>query len=508
MSTKYLRITVVILFVLAALVLLVTAVESCNWRYVHDSPLMLYAGFLMDRYGAVPYRDFFDMNMPGTYWVMWVEGRVFGWSDLAFRAFDLLWLTVLCALTFLWIRPFGRLSAIFAFMAFPLWYLLAGPSMSLQREYMALLPFASVLVISCAGLNASPQVRCFCAGVLAAATVLIKPQFLFLSLPALIFLMRQIKAQQVNIARPVIFLFVGLLVPCGATLLYLLLTHSLQAFLDISLNYWPLYTHMTGSHSPISGVDRWFYIAESTFKGLWTLYLPMALLGLFALSRDSTMNNRFMLVAAMLLLSAIYPAFSGQFWSYHWIPFQYVALCASSLSIRSLQNERVALPSLLPLSTGVFLLCSLCALCAHQADAMIRPAVNQYETRPLKLGVPDEIHDFLRTNMREGDTVQPLDWTGGAVHGMLLARARLATRFMYDFHFYHHISSPYIQKLRREFMNELSESKPRFIIEVLENKPWPQGPDTTREFPELQLYLQQRYHAVQIGQTYRIHERN
>src|SRR5687768_13818935 len=82
------RIAVLALLGLSAVVVAGLAVVSLRWRYVHDSPLMMYAGFLIDR-GAVPYRDFFDMNMPGTYFVMWTMGRVFGWTDLAFRLFDL-----------------------------------------------------------------------------------------------------------------------------------------------------------------------------------------------------------------------------------------------------------------------------------------------------------------------------------------------------------------------------------------------------------------------------------
>jgi len=64
---------------------------------------------------------------------------------------------------------------------------------------------------------------------------------------------------------------------------------------------------------------------------------------------------------------------------------------------------------------------------------------------------------------------------------------------MYDLHFYHHISSPYIRALRQEFMNELAVAKPRFVVEVLDNKPWPIGADTTRDFPELKSFREQDY---------------
>ena len=37
-----------------------------------------------------------------------------------------------------------------ASIAFPLWYLGAGPSLSLQREYLALVPFAGMLAVATA----------------------------------------------------------------------------------------------------------------------------------------------------------------------------------------------------------------------------------------------------------------------------------------------------------------------------------------------------------------------
>jgi hypothetical protein len=89
-----------------------------------------------------------------------------------------------------------------------------------------------------------------------------------------------------------------------------------------------------------------------------------------------------------------------------------------------------------------------------------------------------------------------------------MARARLATRFIYDFHFYHHVESPYIQRLRQEFMRELSDQKPRYIVQVIENKPWPTGAHTTRSLPQLQTYLEQYYVLVKEKETYRILERS
>ena len=40
--------------------------RSWGWPLIHDAPLMHYIAWLMAQ-GAVPYRDVFDMNVPGVY---------------------------------------------------------------------------------------------------------------------------------------------------------------------------------------------------------------------------------------------------------------------------------------------------------------------------------------------------------------------------------------------------------------------------------------------------------
>jgi hypothetical protein len=498
------RIAVALVLSIAAATLIAAALESLKWRYVHDSPLMIYAGFLLAG-GAVPYRDFFDMNMPGTYFVMLAMGRIFGWDDLGFRAFDLLCLASISVSTFLWMRRFGNLPAFAASVAFPLWYLNAGPSMSLQREYIALIPFAGTLAIAMPPTSDSkPGLRVFLTGFLTGVTMLIKPQYFIMYLPPMIILMQDSTAS-VSRRRLEAALLGGMLLPLGATFLYLVRSGALKPFLDIAVNYWPLYAQMTGWHQPISGLDRLAYVVRSTRDGLMTFYLPFAVVGLGVLCSDHTQRRYASVLAALLGAAAIYPALSGQFWAYHWIPFRYMALCVASLAVREVPIKTWSLAGVAPIVAATFLLLSLSSISPGWPGQGFRGggAANLP-----KGGVPDEVAQFLRSHMRSGDVVQPLDWTGGAVHGMLIARAPLATRFMYDFHFYHHISSPYIQGLRREFMKEITAAKPRFIIQVFENKPWPVGADTTRDFPELKSFLEQHYFTAQTGHTYRILQRN
>ena len=92
---------------------------------------------------------------------------------------------------------------------------------------------------------------------------------------------------------------------------------------------------------------------------------------------------------------------------------------------------------------------------------------------------------------------------------MLETRTPIATPYVFDFYFYHHVSKPYIQSLRVVFVQPLAAASPRFIIEVTAiDKPWVSGEDTTREFPELRAFLNENYSVTMDRDDYIIYERD
>ena len=111
----------------------------------------------------------------------------------------------------------------------------------------------------------------------------------------------------------------------------------------------------------------------------------------------------------------------------------------------------------------------------------------------------------MNENVGPDQTVQPLDWMGPSVHAMLLAETRLATRFMYDYHFYHHISSSPVRHLREIFIAELQFAKPDFVIVAQERfKSSVRGFDTSDHFDALEEFLDQYYELIQEEDAYHI----
>src|SRR5262249_8093250 len=105
----------------------------------------------------------------------------------------------------------------------------------------------------------------------------------------------------------------------------------------------------------------------------------------------------------------------------------------------------------------------------------------------------------LRARLRPGDTVQPLDVTAGAVHAMYLARADIATPFLYDFHFYHHPASAITRRLRRRFLAGMDHSRPRFVVAATTSGWRPVGSETA-DFPELDALLRRDYRGLWRGE--------
>jgi hypothetical protein len=111
----------------------------------------------------------------------------------------------------------------------------------------------------------------------------------------------------------------------------------------------------------------------------------------------------------------------------------------------------------------------------------------------------------LSTQVHQGETVQPIDWTGGALHALLRKKIPIATSFLYSYHFYHHVSHPVVQDLRRRFIEAMLSRSPDVVIFVEPaNRPQPRGEGTSEHFPELERVLEENYQIVYSEPEFRI----
>ncbi len=482
------RLTNILLILLAAY-LVTQAVYSTRWQIAHDEAPLLYEAFLMQS-GQMPYRDLFDFQMPGSFIAYFALGSLSGFNAFRLRLLDLLILAAILTVTYFALKRLGKAPALAAALLFGLKYLQGGPSMSLQREYLLLVFLAPALYISLLD-EMTPRLR-LTLGVLFGLSALIKPH-------AAIGLLPMLAADLwAFVKRPNLTLLptaVGFLIPIAAVFAWLGFIGALTPFLNIATNYWGLYSQINGQMEITSSAERLSLLLTQTLHlGGHALWLIPAAIGIYF-----NQNKKTWLLASLAFCYAIYPALSGQFFPYHYIPFTYFIILLASLTF---DFRPSTFPSFILHLSSFILIISLLL----PSQTFIR----QLQGRPISTSTDRavEITNFLERKLKGGDTVQPLDWTGGSLLAMLETRARIATPYVFDFYFYHHVSNSYIQSLRVDFMNDLQAANPRFIIEVTAiDKPWVAGLDTSREFPELRAYLEENYFVAIDKDDYVIYER-
>jgi hypothetical protein len=482
----------ILFIILLAIFLIMQAIFSLQWPLAHDQAPLLYETFLMQN-GKIPYKDFFDFQMPGSYIIYYLLGVISNFGPLRIRILDLLILTTIIFISYQALKKSSHISALTAGILFALQYLSGGPSLSLQREYLILIFLSSAIFISLQD-SLSNNHRLIL-GFLFGLAASIKPHAAIGLIPIILFDLHPfVSLRDPSWLKKILPYFIGFFTPILLIIIWLASTNALTPFLDIVLNYWGLYSQINGELVILSSTERLPYILNLVWRfGGHALWLIPAAFAIYL-----NQNKKTYLLASLALCYAIYPALSGQFFAYHYILFFYCIIFLSSLSITNYKLPITNYASLLFLLT-IFI--------------TIRPSqtfIRQLNSQPIVTSSDRavEIKNFLDKNLDKDDLVQPLDWTGGTLLAMLQTRAPIATEYVFDFYFYHHISNPYIQNLRNDFMNQLQASRPRFIIEVTSaDKPWVGGDDTTRtKFPELQIFLDENYSITIQKDDYVIYE--
>jgi hypothetical protein len=509
------RILWIVICLAVGSILLLQMYFSLSFKIEHDSPLFLYISYGMARWNFVPFRDILDINMPGVYWCYLIIGQTAGYQQMGYRIVDLIMLVILMGVSFCWLKKIDARAAFIGAALFGIRYLTFGPRMSFQREYIALFFLIPAFSLSTND-DGHGKRRLFLAGIFTGIAVLIKPVTIIFLLPIILveILSRARDANRSSglcLAATLLALAAGLCVPIILLAVYLLQNQALSPFLDLLVHYWPLYNHINGNLEVNPNVAYQVgYINDNFFKfGNQSIWLIPAILGWYLVYFHASIppeKRKLMLYLGMFLLCSIcYAALLGKFWHYHWLIFMYFViqlgvLCfVGSLQVNIPRRQSAILFCLAGLATVYLVVPVGREILERNQDTTIygQPGLRRV----------DEIAAYLKANVGPGETVQPLDWTGGAVHAMLLADTRIATPFIYDFYFYHDIDEPYILDLRRRFLEALAAANPKIIIDIDEDKPWVEGVNTTRQFPDLQTYIEENYSTAVKTESYTLYRR-
>jgi hypothetical protein len=454
--------------------------KSVGWPLVHDAPIMHYVAWRIAE-GATPYRDLFDMNFPGVYLFHLGVVRVLGTGDLAWRAVDLGVTAVAALLVALMAAPWGRVAAIGGALFFAAYHLASGAWNAGQRDFL-LCPFllaGALGVVRWAELGGLPAL--FGGGLALGAGMTIKPHTVVLvaALGAFIIL----RARRLSL--PVAVFVAGVVVAPLAAVAWLAALGALGAWRDIVFGYLvPLY-------SRVSRPTDWLYFRWH----VWVAILATLAVSLASVAWRGAITARHAVAMLGLAYGLVHFVAQRKGWEYHLYPlaaFAAVLLCAEIERARA-GGRRLAFNALVAGLAAVVWL-----LGVKGAEAVDSGWIAMKERRVSAL-VSD-----LAARTSPGETVQVLDTTDGGVHALLRARLVQPSRFLYDFHFFHHVDAPMIQRLRAELLRDLRARPPALV--VVWEPGWPSGGyERLAAFPALATWLAEHYVLARQGDGYRIH---
>jgi dolichyl-phosphate-mannose-protein mannosyltransferase len=471
--------------------------RSWGWALVHDAPLMHYVAWLIAQ-GAVPYRDVFDMNMPGIYLLHLGVISTLGEGDRAWRLFDLAWLGLTAAALFGFSRRMGDTwSGLAAGLLFVLYHLSGGAWRAGQRDFL-LTPFLVLAAWGAARVweTGGARASVVWGGLAAGAGVMLKPHaaLFWIACGAVVAL----GSRRSSVTR-------ALVLWCGAGLTapvlvmgWLTWRGGAGPFVSILTGYLlPLYSH-------VGRVSVWWAVRGHVFGWeIWSCLIALGLLG-FARRLEPPWGIR----RGLAVLGAVYGIFhyalQGKGWEYHLYPFA-VFICALAsipLAARAKTAEPSrgdAAPALSRAFTLAVLVLAVSLLVAKGVEAADAPWIADKERRVASL-----VRDLQP--LAGAGPVQVMDVTGGGVHALLRLHLRQPTRFLYDFHFFHDVADARIRALREEFASDLERGRPTAIV-VFENTWRRPGYDRLDEFPALTELLARDYRLAVDGDGYRIYAR-
>ena len=440
-------------WVVALILILTTCIiifQSRHWSMLLDSPIYHYIAWLMTN-GAVPYKDIFDQNFPGTFYLHFLVIKLLGSSDASFRLFDLLWLGITNLYIFLYCRKFGVLPAVWALALYSSYHITNGPLYSGQRDYlMVLFMVAAGYHVASAIEHGVSTVSLFFAGIFLGCAFMIKPHAGFFFV--LLFLIIAIYSYRLRkeYVRQNVFFSIGFLVVPVLILCVLTVKGGLFPFIDIVLNYLiPIYSKLT--RVPLA-----YSLLRYKLFGIYFIVLVIITytVGTLVMFRHRHLSIRQIILLAGVTYGVFHYLSQGRGWDYHMYPMVAFTIMMATMWIKQKHIKKY------------FILYSFSVLLFFYISTVFIVKNIYIIHRPLDFNLSQvyALENDITDHFSSVTTVQALDYSGLTPLTFFRLKYPLATRFVLTFHLFNHIDEPYIQKLRTEFIKKLKENPPDMLV--------------------------------------------
>ena len=455
--------------------------RSRNWPLIHDQVIMHYVAWLITQ-GLVPYRDIFDMNLPGVYLLHLGFWNLFGPSDLAWRLFDLGWTAMTGALVYAYCRGMvDRWSAASAAALFAMYHLSDGAAQAGQRDLLiaGFLLAASHCVVRFSETGRSRFL--WCSGGAVGAALAIKPLPVLFGLACAGVAGYGAKRLGQSMSRAILtVLGAGAILP-GIAFAWVWWMGGLPAFISIQKDYvLPLYAR-AGRGSLSGGLSLGFYqIVPLLELGLrdsraarfaaCIAIVGVGGVGLLWVMRHSW-TVRHSVAALGIAYGVVHYLLQGKFFPYHLYPLV-VFMCVLVATVLASVGEKGSPRLQDGWRTGIgwgyarFVVYVLFITGLGIRGVTGTKGLTTFDDISGAGTVQDvdSIARDLAGVVPAGAMVQSLDAHNLTIHALLKLGIREPSRFLYEFHFVHDIGDPRIRMLRAELIADLLRHRPAAIV--------------------------------------------
>lgn len=469
-----------------------------RWPLVLDGPVFQYGAFLLD-HGKVPYRDIIDQNSLGVYFSSWIEIHLFGYSDLGWRLYDLLFILLgTIGITFI-CKPIGKSATIVGSCLLVLMHIKPGPGEIGERDFqVAVLELVSVGFML-QGFRDGKRGWFFASGMIGCLGATIKPTgALFLAAFVVQATVLGFRREEGKRFSPAMWIILGAILPCAMAFAYLVWKGAWLPFLQVWTTLIPLYARIRPR--PWSFLR---FILNASLEPLRLLVLPSGLLLLHGL------EDRIKREAVSVLLGLVC-GFAGFCIQRKGFPDHLDPLVAflgvwCGLSIAMLiKDHRMLIRLPLHIALTFWVLTWIPRFIQIPAGYS-RGLKDSNEIKTVHV-LEGQIASLRASGKDHG--IQIMDMNAGAAHALYDLKLVQSTGFLQDIFFFNPPGHPFVLSLRAQFLREMDETKPDIL--VVAGKPWPDpkvGYTRLDQWPELKKLVQTNYQLNEESHEFRIYVR-
>ena len=462
--------------------------KSIGWQVMHDTSIMHYVNFLIDR-GLAPYRDIIDCNMPGSYFMEGWAMHVFGGGDLGWRFYDFFLLGILTASLIVISLPYDWFAGLFAGVFFLLIHGLEGPRNAGQREQLMITLIMIGYALLFTALRRQKPWFMLPFGLALGLAASLKPTAAALGLVLLLMMAVALRRKVIPIRSYLSYGVLGLLVALLINLGFLFRYHAFHSFVAISKRLLPFYA--TVGNQPPSFLMKDLLLEDA---------LPRKMIAMVAIAVIFTIVNRTRrewekLELLALGIGVLFGIFSfvaqGKAFEHHAYAFKVFVFLWFGLECTKAMRTR-----------GVLHVAGLAAI-----GFCVLAVVPKYTYRMASVAPLNEQPDGLKSDLiRLGGSklqnqVQCLDLVDNCLSTLYRLRLVSNTYFIGDYMFFGPVGSPPQPYYRNMLWNDLHKNPPKVI--VLTNE-WLCEPNSFKkidQWPQLAEYLNSAY-TLDVSRTF------